>query len=105
MSQNASPPSVADETRALPGPVQCPEDVLDAMLASVEDGALHLRPTLGPDTQSNFELYVEIGVALRHARRTPIATKNSCAACCRTASSSSARCPQASSGTACCRSG
>jgi hypothetical protein len=41
------------------------EDVLEAMLQSIDGGEFHLRPTLEADAQSPLRTYVEIGVALR----------------------------------------
>ena len=45
--------------------------VLEAMLQAVEDGELHLRPTLQPDRASPLSHYVEIGLALRECCRDP----------------------------------
>ena len=43
------------------------EDVLEAMLESIQGGELHVRPTLDCDDGGNpFPHYLEIGLALRH---------------------------------------
>jgi len=41
------------------------EDVLEAMLQSIQGGELHLRPTLDPGEGSPFRDFLEIGIALR----------------------------------------
>ncbi|CAN7691300.1 histone methylation protein DOT1-like protein [Pseudoduganella sp. LjRoot289] len=48
-----------------------PEDVLEAMLQSVQGGEMHVRPLMDLKESGRFARFVEIGLALRRAFRDP----------------------------------
>ena len=60
-----------DRAPAPASPFTRPEDVLEAMLQSVEGGELHLRPLMQLHESGRFARFVEVGMALRRAFRDP----------------------------------
>lgn len=66
----AAPPSAASSSAAAAA-CDSPEDVLAALLDSVEGGELHVRPLRALLDSGRFARFTEIGLALRRAFRDP----------------------------------